>query len=166
MNSTHIPLVLPETAPEPFRLIVNDIRASLDASGFEFALTDCEPLSCGEHGGFKAVLSYLSDAGTAVVTLSYLKESELQAACAPDLSIGDRYQPARLARRIGYQVPGAFDAACRALQGSFFKNGTDEERLPASVTDCRLLFVRGNWHPQVNDLVQGVLADVRWTPAI
>ncbi|MCC7531691.1 MAG: hypothetical protein IT342_24520 [Candidatus Melainabacteria bacterium] len=103
--------------------------------------------------------------GTVFLTFSYLRENDLQAAFAPDLSIGNRYHPARLAKRIGKPVPDIFDAVALALHQDYFRVATDEDRLPAEVTDCRLLFARGNWHPQVANLTEGVVADLKWVPA-
>lgn len=103
--------------------------------------------------------------GTVFLTFSYLRENDLQAAVAPDLSIGNRYHPARLAKRIGQPVPELFDLVALALQQDYFRVATDEDRLPAEVTDCRLLFARGNWHPQVANLSQGLVADLKWVPA-
>lgn len=103
--------------------------------------------------------------GTVFLTFSYLRENDLQAALAPDLSIGNRYHPARLAKRIGQPVPEIFDLVALALQQGYFRVATDEDRLPADVTDCRLLFARGNWHPQVANLSQGLVADLKWVPA-
>ncbi len=103
--------------------------------------------------------------GTVFLTFSYLRENDLDAAFAPDLSIGNRYHPARLAKRIGKPVPTIFDRTASALQQHYFRVVTDEDRLPAEVTDCRLLFARGNWHAQVANLSQSVVADLKWIPA-
>lgn len=103
-----------------------------------------------------------ADNGTVFLTFSYLRENDLQAALAPDLSVGNRYHPARLAKRISAPVPKIFDTTALALQQNYFRVVTDEDRLPAEVTDCRLLFARGNWHPQVANLSQSVVADLKW----
>lgn len=107
-----------------------------------------------------------SEQGTLFLSFSYLRENDLQAAIDPDLSIGNRYHPARLAKRIGKPVPQIFDRVALALQQDYFRVVTDEDRLPAEVTDCRLLFSRGGWHPQVENLTQGLVADLKWVPAV
>jgi hypothetical protein len=107
-----------------------------------------------------------SEPGTLFLSFSYLRENDLQAAIDPDLSIGNRYHPARLAKRIGKPVPQIFDRVALALQQDYFRVVTDEDRLPAEVTDCRLLFSRGGWHPQVENLTQGLVADLKWVPAV
>ncbi len=107
-----------------------------------------------------------AQSGTLFLTFSYLRENDLQAALNPDLSVGNRYHPARLAKRIGKPVPKIFDVTALALQQDYFRVVTDEDRLPAEVTECRLLFSRGNWHPQVENLSQGLVADLKWVPAV
>lgn len=131
-----------------------------------------ERLTADSTGGMHAVHSEpggtgedRSTQGTLFLTFSYLRENDLQAAINPDLSIGNRYHPARLAKRIGSPVPTIFDLTALALQANYFRVVTDEDRLPAEVTDCRLLFARGNWHPQVANLTQGLVADLKWVPA-
>lgn len=117
-------------------------------------------------GGMTAdFLSGETGRGTVFLTFSYLRENDLDAAMAPDLSIGNRYHPARLAKRIGAPVPKIFDLAALALQQNYFRVVTDEDRLPPEVTDCRLLFARGNWHTQVQNLTQSVVADLKWVAA-
>lgn len=165
MKTTQPSLSLPDSTPEGFRLIVEEFQRELFRMGFDFALAGFAPKRVGENNGFTATYEHGDKSGTLVVTFSYFKESELQAAQEPELSVGNRYHPARLARRIGFPVPPAFDAAARGLQADYFRVATDEEHLPASVTDCRLLFVRGNWHPQVDNLTQGVIVDLKWTPS-
>lgn len=103
--------------------------------------------------------------GTVFLTFSYHRENDLLAALKPDLSIGNRYHPARLAKRTGSPVPQIFDLTALALQQDYFRVVTDEDRLPAEVTDCRLLFARGNWHPQVANLTESLIADLKWVPA-
>lgn len=116
-----------------------------------------------ETGGM--VEEHSTQKGTLFLSFSYLRENDLQAALNPDLSIGNRYHPARLAKRIGKPVPKIFDLTALALQQDYFRVVTDEDRLPAEVTDCRLLFSRGGWHPQVDNLSQGLVADLKWVPA-
>lgn len=103
--------------------------------------------------------------GSVFLTFSYLRENDLSAAAAPDLSIGNRYHPARLAKRTGAPVPKIFDLTALALQQNYFRVVTDEDRLPPEVTDCRLLFARGHWHTQVQNLTQAVVADLKWVAA-
>ncbi|HEY9785930.1 MAG TPA: hypothetical protein V6D17_11045 [Candidatus Obscuribacterales bacterium] len=166
MTTTQAPIELTTSVPASLRAIIEEFQTFLDVvSELNFVVTGLKPLKAGEHKGHAVTLEYASAAGRATVTFSYLKDSELAAALNPDLTIGDRYHPARLARRTGYPIPAAFDAAARALQGHYFRVGTDLERLPETVTDCRLLFVRGNWHPQVANLTQGLIADLKWEPA-
>jgi hypothetical protein len=118
---------------------------------------------CFRIGGMTAD-SVAPGGGTVFLTFSYLRENDLGAALAPDLSIGNRYHPARLAKRIGAPVPKIFDLTALALQQNYFRVVTDEDRLPPEVTDCRLLFARGNWHAQVQNLTQSVVADLKWVP--
>lgn len=105
------------------------------------------------------------ESGVVYLSFSYLREHDLLAAFEPNLSIGNRYRPAGLAKRTGKPVPPVFDKVAQALQHNYFRVATDEDRLPAEVTECRLLFARGNWHPQVDNLTQGVVADLKWVPA-
>ena len=150
--------------------IIQGILGGLREKELHIALNEDKAIMAGTLNGrtvsFRIQgLTNGAESGTVFLTFSYLRENDLQAAVAPDLSIGNRYHPARLAKRIGQPVPELFDLVALALQQDYFRVATDEDRLPAEVTDCRLLFARGNWHPQVANLTQGVVADLKWVPA-
>ncbi len=149
--------------------IIEGVLSGLREKELNITLSEVKPITSGTLNGRTVAfrIQGLNSAfpGTVFLSFSYLRENDLQAAVAPDLSIGNRYHPARLAKRIGQPVPEIFDLAASALQQNYFRVATDEERLPAEVTDCRLLFARGGWHPQVANLSQGLVADLKWVLA-
>ncbi len=150
--------------------IIEGVLSGLREKELNITLSEVKPITAGTLNGRTVAfriqgLTNAAFPGTVFLTFSYLRENDLQAAVAPDLSIGNRYHPARLAKRIGQPVPELFDLVALALQQDYFRVATDEDRLPAEVTDCRLLFARGNWHPQVANLSQGLVADLKWVPA-
>jgi hypothetical protein len=157
------------TNDESLHSIIEGILGGLREKELNVTLNEAKPITAGTlNGGTVSFrIQGLNDAsnGTVFLTFSYLRENDLRAAFAPDLSIGNRYHPARLAKRIGKPVPAIFDVVALALHQDYFRVATDEDRLPPEVTDCRLLFARGNWHPQVANLTQGVVADLKWVPA-
>ena len=150
--------------------LITAINKGLLEKGLHIALSEEKPITAGTLNGRTVSfrihqLTNSDQQGTVFLTFSYLRENDLQAAFAPDLSIGNRYHPARLAKRTSMPVPTVFDTVALALHQHYFRVATDEDRLPAEVTECRLLFARGNWHPQVANLTQGVVADLKWVPA-
>jgi len=148
------------TLPVAFAALLEEFRSNTEEAGFTFTLASepDEPSACTRMG-HKVTYTHEDKQGVTTVTFSYLKETELQAAQAPDLSIGARYNPARHARHSGQPTPAVFDAVCRALQRNYFRVGAEYE---TNEDQERSLMVRGNWHPQAVDLVQGVLADIRY----
>lgn len=157
---------------ERLRGIIGPILEGLAAQDLNIRLTEEKVVTTGSLNGRTATFRIEgltsdnnSEPGTLFLSFSYLRENDLQAAINPDLSIGNRYHPARLAKRIGKPVPKIFDLTALALQQDYFRVVTDEDRLPADVTECRLLFSRGSWHPQVENLSQGLVADLKWVPA-
>jgi len=171
MNTQDKPAIEATPAKASFERIVSEIVSLLTADDLTVFLTREKTSKvdtlAGETVSFKVqgASPALSRHGHAVLTFSYGRETDIQAALAPDLSIGNRYHPARLAKRTGEPVPKEFDQVALALQQSYFRVATDEENLPDDVVDCRLLFVRGNWHPGVRNLTQGIVADLKWVPA-
>lgn len=156
---------------ERLRSIIGSILEGLSQQDLTIRLAEEKVVTTGTLNGRTATfriegLNSENEQGTLFLTFSYLRENDLQAALNPDLSVGNRYHPARLAKRIGKPVPKVFDVTALALQQDYFRVVTDEDRLPADVTDCRLLFSRGNWHPQVENLSQGLVADLKWVPAV
>lgn len=156
---------------ERLRSIIGSILEGLSEQDLTIRLAEEKVVTTGTLNGRTATfriegLNSENEQGTLFLTFSYLRENDLQAALNPDLSVGNRYHPARLAKRIGKPVPKVFDVTALALQQDYFRVVTDEDRLPADVTDCRLLFSRGNWHPQVENLSQGLVADLKWVPAV
>lgn len=152
------------------RGIIGSILEGLSEQDLSIRLHEEKLVTTGNLNGRTATfriegLTSENEPGTLFLTFSYLRENDLQAALNPDLSVGNRYHPARLAKRIGKPVPKIFDVTALALQQDYFRVVTDEDRLPAEVTECRLLFSRGNWHPQVENLSQGLVADLKWVPA-
>lgn len=149
--------------------LIEGILGGLREKDLNIALSEDKAITAGTLNGRSVTfrIQGLNSAatGTVFLTFSYLRENDLQAAFAPNLSIGNRYHPARLAKRIGKPVPDIFDVVALALHQDYFRVATDEDRLPPEVTDCRLLFARGDWHPQVENLTQGVVADLKWVPA-
>ncbi|MBC7999189.1 MAG: hypothetical protein IAF58_14665 [Leptolyngbya sp.] len=171
MNTQDKPANETSTGKASFERIVSEIVSSLTADDLTVFLTGEKTIKVGTLNGetvsfcIQGASPALSCHGHAVLTFSYGRETDIQAALAPDLSIGNRYHPARLAKRTGEPVPTEFNLAASALQQSYFRVVTDEENLPAEVVDCRLLFARGNWHPGVHSLTQGIVADLKWVPA-
>lgn len=156
---------------ERLRSIIGSILEGLSQQDLTIRLAEEKVVTTGTLNGRTATfriegLNSENEQGALFLTFSYLRENDLQAALNPDLSVGNRYHPARLAKRIGKPVPKVFDVTALALQQDYFRVVTDEDRLPADVTDCRLLFSRGNWHPQVENLSQGLVADLKWVPAV
>lgn len=164
----------PSTAAGETRLesVIEGILSGLREQDLSVVAVEDKAISAGSLAGRSVCFriggptadSFAYGDGTVFLTFSYLRENDLAAAAAPDLSIGNRYHPARLAKRIGAPVPKIFDLTALALQQNYFRVVTDEDRLPPEVTDCRLLFARGNWHTQVQNLTQAVVADLKWVP--
>jgi len=171
MNTNETPNA---AAPDArFVSVVEGILSGLREQDLSVVIVEDKAVTAGTLGGRSATFRIEGLAansvdfpdGKVLLTFSYLRENDLAAAMAPDLSIGNRYHAARLAKRIGAPVPKIFDLAAQALQQDYFRVVTDEDRLPPEVTDCRLLFARGNWHTQVQNLTQAVVADLKWVPA-
>lgn len=149
---------IPDLAPA-FCGLVDQIFQHLAEDDFRF---DVLAPGADETPGFKVILQRQGDGGVLRVKFGYLKETELQAAHEPDISIGARYNSATLARHAGIPVPTPLEKVCQALQHHYYRVGCD--RYPSEGGKIRVLMVRGNWHPQVRDLTQGVLVDVTWQP--
>lgn len=150
--------------PDALRVLVEHFMQQMGESGYGcFVTAIAGPDGEGEFhrkfGHEVVVESGTSRDGTLRAKFGYLKPEELAAAEKPDLSIGIRYNPAACAKRFQQPMPAALDCAARALQHNYFRVGAEYEPKPE---ELRMLFVRGNWHPQVNDMTQGVLVDVRW----
>lgn len=146
-------------APD-FRALVEGVITRADAAGM--FLQAHEPQET-ETPGYRVVLYQVEDAGVLRIKLGYITERELEAARKPDISICKSYDRLALLQSAGIRkVPCLLETAIHVMQDESFRMacdqyGQDDGRL-------RVLMVRGNWHPQVADMVQGVLADVTWEP--
>lgn len=142
-----------------FCALVDQIIEHLAADDFRFDILAPED---GETPGFRVILQHQDGDGVVRIKFGYLKDTELEAAQNPDISIGGRYNSALLARHAGIPVPAPLEKVCQALQHNYYRVGCD--KYPSEGGKLRVLMVRGNWHPQVVELTQGVLVDVTWQP--
>lgn len=151
--------------PEALRLLVEHFMQEMGNGDFGCHVTSVAgPDGDGEFVlhrkfGHEVVVECHRPEGTLRAKFGYLKPEELAASQRPDLSIGIRYNPADCARRFRKPMPAALHCAAAALAFNYFRVGAEYAPQPE---ELRMLFVRGNWHPQVNDMTQGVLVDVRW----
>ncbi len=149
--------------PDALRVLVEHFMQQMGEGEFGCGVTSIAgPDGEGDlhrRFGHEVVVEHTTSRGTLRAKFGYLKPEELAAAQSPDLSIGIRYNPAACAKRFGRPLPDALDCAAKALQFNYFRVGAEYDPKP---DELRMLFVRGNWHPQVDDMTQGVLVDLRW----